>query len=126
MTQASPLSSPAARSSGPAPTRPDSLIDRSSVPAAATRPSPKAMTRDQITAVALRPGVRIVIADMTATRFCDSPAVRALVMRQKQAARHGTELRLLRPRAAVVRVLNLLGLDRILTICQNLEDAIMP
>ena len=77
-------------------------------------------------AAALRPGVRIVIADMSATRYCDSTGVRMLVLAHQRAARGGTELRLLRPGYAVRLILELTGVDQVLTICQSLEDAIMP
>jgi anti-anti-sigma factor len=82
--------------------------------------------RGQIIAAALRPGVSIVIADLTATTFCDSMGARAFVQAHQRAARNGTELRLLRPARAVMRVLELLGLDQVLTICQTAGDAIMP
>jgi len=52
--------------------------------------------RCQLTAAALKPGVRIVIADMTATTFCDSEGLRAFLVAHQRAARNGTELRLLR------------------------------
>ena len=77
-------------------------------------------------AAALRPGVRIVIADMSATGYCDSTGVRMLVLAHQWAARDGTGLRLLRPRYAVRLVLELTGAGQVLTICQSLEDAIMP
>jgi anti-anti-sigma factor len=82
--------------------------------------------RNQITGAALRPGVTIVIADLTATTFCDSMGARALVQAHKRAACNGTELRLLRPRPPVMRVLALLGLDQLLAIYDSLEDAMMP
>jgi len=75
---------------------------------------------------AMRPGVRIVIADMGTTRFCDSMGIRMLVLAHQQAVRDGTELRLLRPGYAVRLVLELTGIGQVLTICQSLEDAIMP
>lgn len=41
------------------------------------------------------PGVTIVVADMTATTFCDDTSVRFLVLAQEFAAGNGTKLRLL-------------------------------
>jgi anti-sigma B factor antagonist len=82
--------------------------------------------RSQIIAAAMRPGVRIIIADMGATEFCDTSGVRELVLAHQRAVRDGTELRLLRPCANVMRVLQVLGLAQKLTICQSLEDAVMP
>ena len=43
---------------------------------------------------AFAPGVKTVIADMTATRFCDSSGISALVRAHKQAVANGTQLRL--------------------------------
>jgi anti-anti-sigma factor len=82
--------------------------------------------RDQLTAAVAQPGVRIVIADMTATTFCDSMGARALVQAHKRAAANGAELRLLRPCPAVLRIAELLGLDQVLAIYDSLADAIMP
>ena len=58
---------------------------------------------------ALAPGVATVIADMTATRFCDSSGINMLVRAHGQAAANGTELRLVVPSTAVLRTLALLG-----------------
>jgi len=82
--------------------------------------------RRQITAAALRPGVRIVVADMTGTTFCDSTGVRGLLVAHERAARNGAELRLLRPDPAVMRTLELLSADDVLTICGSLSEALAP
>jgi anti-sigma B factor antagonist len=82
--------------------------------------------RNQLTTAVLRPGVQVVIADMTATTFCDSTGIRALVLAHQRAARNGTELRLLRPRPAVMRLLEVLGLSSWLTICETVGDAMTP
>ena len=81
--------------------------------------------RDQITG-AMKPGVRIVIADMAATTFCDSSGIRALLLAHEWGARDGAGLRLLRPAHAVTRTLELLGADQVLTIYESLEEAVMP
>ena len=47
-------------------------------------------------AAALTPGTRVVIADMTATTFCDSMGIGTLVRAHKQATANGIQLRLLR------------------------------
>jgi anti-sigma B factor antagonist len=77
-------------------------------------------------AAAMRPGVQVVIADMTGTVFCDTSGVRAFVLAHQRAAHDGTELRLLRPCVNVMRVLELTGLDQMLTIRHTLEDAMLP
>jgi anti-anti-sigma factor len=73
---------------------------------------------------ALTPGVRTVIADMTATRFCDSSGINMLVRAHQQAAANGTELRLVVASTAVLRVLTLTGLDDLLPIYPSLSQAL--
>ena len=73
---------------------------------------------------AVAPGVIIVVADMTATTFCDSRGIRALVLAHKHAAAGGAELRLVVPSASVVRVLTVLGLDHCLAIYPSLHEAV--
>ena len=73
---------------------------------------------------ALTPGVRTVIADMTATRFCDSSGISMLVQAHKQAAANGTELRLVVASPAVLRPLTLTGLDDLLAIYPSLSQAL--
>ena len=73
---------------------------------------------------AFAPGVTVVVADMTATTFCDSRGIRALVLAHKHAAASGAGLRLVVPSAGVLRVMDLLGLDGVLAICPGLEEAL--
>lgn len=73
---------------------------------------------------ALAPGVATVIADMTATRFCDSSGISMLVQAHGQAAANGTELRLVVASAAVLRTLTLTGLDQLLPIYPSLSQAL--
>jgi anti-sigma B factor antagonist len=77
-------------------------------------------------AAALAPGVTVVIADMTATTFCDSRGVRMLVLAQRQAVTHCAELRLLLPNPRVMRVWRILGLETVLPVYQSLEEALAP
>jgi anti-sigma B factor antagonist len=77
-------------------------------------------------AAALAPGVTVVIADMTATTFCDSRGVRMLVLAQRQAVANGAELRLLLPNPRVMRVWRILGLEMVLPVYQSLEEALAP
>ena len=74
-------------------------------------------------AAALFPGVHVVIADMTATTFCDSLGIRMLLLAWRRAAEHGTDLRLLLPNPAVLRVLGVLGVDAVLPVYSTLEEA---
>jgi anti-anti-sigma factor len=52
--------------------------------------------RWQITG-AFMPGVSVVIADMTTTSFCDSTGAGVLMRACTEAAKNGTEVRLLKP-----------------------------
>ena len=72
---------------------------------------------------ALHPGITTVIADMTATTFCDSSGVRALVQVIRQARANHAELVLVVASAGVLRVLALTGLDVLLPIYPTLPEA---
>jgi anti-anti-sigma factor len=61
----------------------------------------------------LASGVTTVIADMTATTFCDSYGARILVAACEQAAASNIEMRLVVPSAFVLRALTLMGLGRL-------------
>ena len=74
-------------------------------------------------AAALAPGVHAVIADMTATTFCDSAGISMLIRARKRAAARGAELRLLRPCPKVLRVLKIQGVDAVLPVYQSLDEA---
>jgi anti-sigma B factor antagonist len=79
---------------------------------------------DQLLA-ALAPGVDVVIADMTSTSFCDSSGVHALVFAHEAAVARGIQLRLAVPRdGSVPRVLQLIGVGRVLSIYSSLAEAI--
>ena len=73
---------------------------------------------------AMESGVRTVIADMTATTFCDSSGISVLVRARKQAAVNGTELRLVVPATGVLRSLTLASIDRWLPIYPSLSVAL--
>jgi anti-sigma B factor antagonist len=73
---------------------------------------------------AFAPGVKAVIADMTATTFCDSSGISPLVRAHRQAAANGTELRLVVRSAAVLRALTLVKMDDLLPIYPSLSQAL--
>jgi anti-anti-sigma factor len=66
-----------------------------------------------------------VIADMTATTFCDSSGVHILVLAQEQAAATGVELRLVVPSATVLRALAATGADWLLPVYPSLAAALV-
>jgi len=75
-------------------------------------------------AAVLAPGVHAVIADMTATTFCDSAGINMLIHARKRATTHGAEIRLLLPCPNVLRVLKLQGVDVLLPVYHSLEAAL--
>jgi anti-sigma B factor antagonist len=77
-------------------------------------------------AAAMIPGVNLVIADMTATTFCDSTGFDMLVLACQKAAANGTELRLVLPSPEVLRVMRILGVDAGLPLYQSLDEALPP
>jgi anti-sigma B factor antagonist len=75
-------------------------------------------------AAAFTPGVRVVIADMTATTFCDSLGIGMLVRACRRAVGRGGQLRLLMPCPSVMKVMDVLGADAVLPIYHSLEKAL--
>jgi len=69
-------------------------------------------------------GVRAVIADMSATTFCDSSGISVLVQAHKQAAANGTQLRLVVRSTRVLRALTLVRMDQLLPIYPSLSQAL--
>jgi anti-sigma B factor antagonist len=72
----------------------------------------------------LASGVTTVIADMTATTFCDSSGARIMVAACEQAAANNLEMRLVVPHTFVLRALALTGLDRSLPVYLTLDGAL--
>ncbi len=80
---------------------------------------------DQIRA-GFRPGVTVVIADLTTTIFCDSPGIRHLLLAHERASASGLELRFAVPATSPVRrILKLTGVNRVLAVYPSLDEAII-
>jgi anti-anti-sigma factor len=73
---------------------------------------------------ALTPGVTVVIADMTATVFCDCAGITPLVQAHHRVAAHGAELRVAAAHVSILRILRLTGLDRLLSVYPSLAAAL--
>lgn len=73
---------------------------------------------------AIRPGVAIVIADLTLTEFCDSAGVGVLVKAWKEAQVTGTDLRIVMPAGNVRRILQITGTDKVLRIYPRIGAAL--
>jgi anti-sigma B factor antagonist len=69
-------------------------------------------------------GATVVIADLTSTVFCDSSGVSQLVLAHKRAVATNCELLVVISSARVLRVLAILGLDRVLEIYPDLAAAL--
>jgi anti-sigma B factor antagonist len=65
---------------------------------------------------AFGPRATVVIADMSLTEFCDSSGIRQLLIANDAAMAWGGELRVVVRSPAVLRVMEQLGVDRVLHI----------
>jgi anti-anti-sigma factor len=79
--------------------------------------------RDELLAIISR-GAAVLIADMTATVSCDHGGADALVRVLQRATVNDTELRLVVAAQIVRRVLEVSGLDRLVSIYPDLETAV--
>lgn len=74
---------------------------------------------------ALAPGVSTVIADMMATVFCDSSGVHAIMHAQENAAARDVRMLLAVSSATSVRrVLELIGVTRLMPVYPSLREAL--
>ncbi len=73
---------------------------------------------------ALRPGVAVVIADMSQTRFCDSSGIRHLLIAHELATANRVELRLAVSAPAVIRTMRVTGVDKVFNIYPSLQEAL--
>lgn len=64
------------------------------------------------------------VVDMSETTFCDSAGVEQLVQAHRQAAAAGGEIRLVIGSASVMRILTIVGVDRLVPIFTSLEEAV--
>ena len=69
-------------------------------------------------------GADPLVVDMTETAFCDSSGVSTLVQMFRHTAAGGTPLRLVANTPAVLRVLTILGVDRLIDIYPSVAMAV--
>jgi anti-sigma B factor antagonist len=67
-------------------------------------------------------GAAVVVIDMSATTFCDSAGVQAIIAAYRHASANGTQLRLVA--TTVLRVLTLIGADQLVPIYATLDAAL--
>lgn len=73
---------------------------------------------------AFRQGVRVVIADMSMTQYCDSSGIRHLILANNQAACTDAELRVVAASPAIRRVLHVLEVDQLLRLYPDMACAL--
>ena len=73
---------------------------------------------------ALNAGALGLVVDMTATTFCDSAGIAALTRAARRAAANESSMRLAARAPAVLRVLNLVGIDRLIDVYPTVTEAL--
>lgn len=66
----------------------------------------------------------VMTVDMTGTNFCDSSGIHALARAHRLAVSNGGELRIAIGGSPALRVLQLTGLDQVLPVFQDVEQAL--
>jgi anti-sigma B factor antagonist len=69
-------------------------------------------------------GSGTVVVDMSRTQFCDTAGIHALVAAHKQARAEGGQVLLVIGGAAVRRILSITGLDDVIPVFPDLEQAL--
>lgn len=79
--------------------------------------------RDALLSV-LNAGARGLVVDMTGTTFCDSAGITALTRAARRATANECTMRLAVTEPAVLRVLNLVGIDRLIDVYPSVREAV--
>ena len=72
----------------------------------------------------LHPGISLLVLDLSRVPSCDPAGLAVLIGIQRRARLLGIVVRLAAPSLPVAKLLRLTGLDRSLTICSDLRDAL--
>jgi len=72
----------------------------------------------------LNAGALAVVVDMTSTTFCDSAGIAAITRAVRRAVAHDATIRLAVTSPAVLRVLDLVGIDRLIDIYPDTSAAL--
>ncbi|MFB6805156.1 STAS domain-containing protein [Streptomyces sp. NPDC056387] len=81
--------------------------------------------RDLITTLPLEPGQRLVL-DLARMEFCDSSGITALIAVRNHAQSAGADMALAAVPANTLRVLRVVGLDRVFPLHPDTDSAIGP
>jgi anti-sigma B factor antagonist len=76
-------------------------------------------------AAAAADGQGTIVLDMTRTNFCDSSGIHTLLAAHKRAQEGGSELLLVIPDPAALRVFAITGVDRVIANVPSLEEALV-
>lgn len=69
----------------------------------------------------LEAGARRLVIDMSRTEFCDSTGISVLLSAMKRSRDRGGDLELVAPKPAVLKVLQVTGLDEVFVIHPDLD-----
>jgi anti-anti-sigma factor len=72
----------------------------------------------------LGPGVRLLIIDMSGVSFCGAAGLAVLIGTQRRAMERHITVRVAAPRPQTAKLLRITDLDRSLTVCATLADAL--
>jgi anti-anti-sigma factor len=72
----------------------------------------------------LHPGMSLLVLDLSRVPSCDPAGLAVLIGTQRRARLLGIVMRLAAPSLPVAKLLRLTGLDRNLTICPDIRDAL--
>jgi len=72
----------------------------------------------------LNAGALGLVVDMTTTTFCDSAGISAITRAVRRAAGHDAAIRLAVTSQAVLRVLDLVGIDRLIDVYPDADAAL--
>lgn len=78
--------------------------------------------REALLAV-LNQGALGLVVDMTATTFCDSAGITALVRAARRAGANGATMRLAATAQPVLRIFSLVGIDRLIDVYPSVDAA---
>ncbi|MGI9005968.1 MAG: STAS domain-containing protein [Streptosporangiaceae bacterium] len=78
---------------------------------------------DDLLAAVSAQGPEILTVDMTGTNFCDSSGIHALARAHRLTGANGGELRIAIGTSPTLRVLQLTGLDQVLTVFSDVDQA---
>jgi anti-sigma B factor antagonist len=70
-------------------------------------------------------GHTTLVVDMSETTFCDSAGMGQLVQAHQQAVAAGGEVRLVIGAVSVMRLLAIVGVDRVVPVFTSLDEAVM-